>query len=247
VTASLRASLAGFVRRCLHGLALTHRRIGVFFLPALPWFSSLLFLQPQQLCPFDLIPDFLPIIGLIDDLLLLPLMITIAKRRIPVAVWVDARHKAVKEPMELPKTWRAAVVVALIWITALMAIMSALIKNHAPSDSWPARNPEAMIASTAVPLLGLAVGLAMHGYQQEQDKAAEKEAENEGEREYQATAVHHNSMSSIAAMATRSAENTTVPINTPVKLGRLDQELGTHAVLSPEERSMIASMRRQLV
>ena len=110
-----------------------------------------------------------------------------------------------------------------------------------------ARNPEAMIASTAVPLLGLAVGLAMHGYQQEQDKAAEKEAENEGEREYQATAVHHNSMSSIAAMATRSAENTTVPINTPVKLGRLDQELGTHAVLSPEERSMIASMRRQLV
>jgi uncharacterized membrane protein YkvA (DUF1232 family) len=211
---------------------------------------SLLFsLHPQQLCPVDLIPDFLPILGLVDDLLLLPLIITIAVRKIPRAVWVDAKRRAVEEPVELPKTWRAAIVVALIWITALMAIMSALIKNHAPSDSWPARNPEAMIASTAVPLLGLAVGLAMHGYQQEQDKAAEKEVQNEDEREYQATAVHHQSKSSIAVMATRSAENTTVPINTPVKLGRLGQELGTHthAVLSPEERSMIASMRRQLV
>lgn len=43
------------------------------------------------LSPFDLIPDFIPVLGWIDDLLLVPLLLWIAIRAIPMSVWIDSR------------------------------------------------------------------------------------------------------------------------------------------------------------
>lgn len=47
------------------------------------------------LSPIDLIPDFIPIIGYLDDLILLPILIGLTIKCIPLAIWVVARQQAV--------------------------------------------------------------------------------------------------------------------------------------------------------
>jgi len=66
--------------------------------PRTPWYAKALALLiiMYTLGPIDLIPDFVPILGYLDDLILLPLGIWIALRIIPTAVMVDAREQAVK-------------------------------------------------------------------------------------------------------------------------------------------------------
>jgi uncharacterized membrane protein YkvA (DUF1232 family) len=71
--------------------------------------------------PVDLIPDFIPVLGLIDDLLLLPLGIAICIRLIPPAVLADCRERA-RESAERPTSRAAAVVVVAIWIAAAAGI-----------------------------------------------------------------------------------------------------------------------------
>lgn len=65
--------------------------------------------------PIDLIPDFIPIIGFLDDLVLVPLGILICLRMIPKEVMDEARVRAQKQ-LETTKSYAAAVVVVLIWI-----------------------------------------------------------------------------------------------------------------------------------
>jgi uncharacterized membrane protein YkvA (DUF1232 family) len=69
------------------------------------------------LSPIDLIPDFIPVIGYLDDMILLPLAIALAIRLIPEQVWeackVEARSASLKT---LPRSKTAAAVVITIWI-----------------------------------------------------------------------------------------------------------------------------------
>ncbi|MDA0275132.1 MAG: DUF1232 domain-containing protein [Proteobacteria bacterium] len=71
--------------------------------------------------PIDLIPDFIPILGLLDDLILVPLGIIICLRIIPPQVMAEARITAQKQ-IETTKSWVAAAVVIAIWI-ALAALL----------------------------------------------------------------------------------------------------------------------------
>ncbi len=71
--------------------------------------------------PIDLIPDFIPILGLLDDLILVPLGIIICLRIIPPQVMAEARIAAQKQ-IETTKSWVAAAVVIAIWI-ALAALL----------------------------------------------------------------------------------------------------------------------------
>jgi len=68
------------------------------------------------LSPLDLIPDFIPIIGYLDDLLLLPLGIWMAIRMIPDEVWQECLARAARQPLQLPRNLRAAVAVVIIWL-----------------------------------------------------------------------------------------------------------------------------------
>ena len=67
------------------------------------------------LSPIDLIPDFIPVIGLLDDLVLLPLGIAIVLRLIPPEVMAEGRARA-EAVLALPRNIAAAVVIALLWI-----------------------------------------------------------------------------------------------------------------------------------
>jgi uncharacterized membrane protein YkvA (DUF1232 family) len=79
--------------------------------------------------PIDLIPDFIPILGLLDDLLLVPLGIALALRMIPAEVLEDARERARQDlGPGRPVNWTAAVVIVLIWAAALALVVFLLLR-----------------------------------------------------------------------------------------------------------------------
>jgi len=73
------------------------------------------------LSPIDLIPDFIPVLGYVDDLLLLPLACWLIIRTLPEAVWQRSLEKARTTPVTLAKKRWMAIVILLIW-TVVAAI-----------------------------------------------------------------------------------------------------------------------------
>jgi uncharacterized membrane protein YkvA (DUF1232 family) len=70
------------------------------------------------LCPIDLIPDFIPVLGLLDDLIIVPLLIVASIKLIPVNVLSDARAEVTRNPERFKKTnWLFAILVITIWIS----------------------------------------------------------------------------------------------------------------------------------
>ncbi|KAF8055476.1 hypothetical protein HT031_006735 [Scenedesmus sp. PABB004] len=82
----------------------------------LPWL-----VLAYALSPLDLIPDFIPVLGLLDDMLLLPLGLWVSYKLIPAQVMVDCRERARSEPLLLERSWSVAVLVFLAWTAALLA------------------------------------------------------------------------------------------------------------------------------
>jgi len=97
--------------------------------PRVPWYSKAFaaLVVGYAFSPIDLIPDFVPILGYLDDLILVPIGITIALKMIPNEVMeecrVDARE-ALKDGR--PTNWAAAIVIVGIWLL-LVAIFILLI------------------------------------------------------------------------------------------------------------------------
>jgi len=80
------------------------------------------------LSPIDLIPDFIPILGYLDDILLVPLGILLAVRLVPAALMAGFRLAA-EARLERPTSKAGLVAVILIWLAAAMAI-AALVFRH---------------------------------------------------------------------------------------------------------------------
>lgn len=85
------------------------------------------------LSPIDLIPDFIPVIGYLDDLLLVPLGIALAIKMIPPAVMEQSRKLAVKR-LEKDKlvSRKAAATIITIWILLAVLLVIAAIRITAP-------------------------------------------------------------------------------------------------------------------
>lgn len=72
------------------------------------------------LSPIDLIPDFIPVLGLLDDLIIVPLLITLSIKLIPKIIISEARQKVKENPEKLKKNnWIFAIIIIFIWLTIL--------------------------------------------------------------------------------------------------------------------------------
>lgn len=67
------------------------------------------------LSPIDLIPDFIPVLGYLDDLLIVPLGLLLVMRLMPEEVMANARAKA-DTMLARPRSWPAAVCFVAIWL-----------------------------------------------------------------------------------------------------------------------------------
>ena len=92
--------------------------------PRTPWYAKaiVICIIAYALTPIDLIPDFIPVLGYIDDLLFLPLGIYIAIKIIPEPVLVDCRKRLTGMEGSLPRNWTAAATIVLLWIAAASAL-----------------------------------------------------------------------------------------------------------------------------
>ncbi|MDX5345661.1 MAG: DUF1232 domain-containing protein [Hymenobacteraceae bacterium] len=79
--------------------------------------ALVVFTVAYALSPIDLIPDFIPVLGYLDDLILLPLLIWVILKLIPESLMHEFRKKAMAQT-EQPrsKNWIAGAVIILIWI-----------------------------------------------------------------------------------------------------------------------------------
>jgi uncharacterized membrane protein YkvA (DUF1232 family) len=69
------------------------------------------------LSPIDLIPDFIPVIGYLDDLLIVPLLITLSIKLIPSVVLTEARQSIKYNPKKIKKNnWIFAAIIISIWL-----------------------------------------------------------------------------------------------------------------------------------
>ena len=87
--------------------------------PRVPWYAKALAvcLVAYALSPLDLIPDFIPVLGYLDDLVLLPLGILLVVRMIPPHVLAECRDKARTTVHRPPRTrWVAAVLIVAVWL-----------------------------------------------------------------------------------------------------------------------------------
>ncbi len=72
------------------------------------------------LSPIDLIPDFIPILGILDDLILVPLLLTASIKLIPEIVITEARATALKNPKRMKKNnWIVAFIILLLWLIVI--------------------------------------------------------------------------------------------------------------------------------
>jgi len=89
--------------------------------PDTPWTAKLLaaLVVAYALSPIDLIPDFIPVLGYLDDLLLVPLGVYLALRLVPPQVLASARSEAdawLAARKTKPASYWAAAAIVLVWI-----------------------------------------------------------------------------------------------------------------------------------
>jgi uncharacterized membrane protein YkvA (DUF1232 family) len=96
--------------------------------PRVPWYAKVFAaaVVAYAFSPLDLIPDFIPVLGYLDDLVLVPLGIALALKMIPAEVMAESRLKA-KEMLaaDRPRNWVAGAIVIAAWL--LLAALAVLL------------------------------------------------------------------------------------------------------------------------
>jgi uncharacterized membrane protein YkvA (DUF1232 family) len=82
-----------------------------------PWYAKALAIGivAYAFSPIDLIPDFIPVLGYLDDLVLIPLGVMAVRAMVPPEVMAECRAKAVQLQGK-PKTWIGAAAIVAIWL-----------------------------------------------------------------------------------------------------------------------------------
>ena len=103
--------------------------------PRVPWYGRLLAacIVGYAFSPIDLIPDFVPVLGYLDDLILIPLGVLLVRRLIPADVLADCRARAATLSAK-PTGWVGVAIVVAIWVAlAGLAVFLTLRWFNGPS------------------------------------------------------------------------------------------------------------------
>ncbi|MDP2729567.1 MAG: YkvA family protein [Dehalococcoidales bacterium] len=89
-----------------------------------PWYAKaiILLIVVYAASPIDLIPDFIPVLGYLDDLIIIPAGIYLALKMIPVEVMEECRGKA-GEPLGAKTRWAGAGIIIALWLLALYLVI----------------------------------------------------------------------------------------------------------------------------
>jgi uncharacterized membrane protein YkvA (DUF1232 family) len=120
-------SWARAIKRDVHALYLSARD------PRVPWYAKAVALAvaAYALSPIDLIPDFIPVLGYLDEVIVLPLGILLAVRLIPPNVLAEHRATATDAPLRPSRG--AAVVIIAIWLGLALVALGAGVRYFAPT------------------------------------------------------------------------------------------------------------------
>lgn len=95
--------------------------------PQTPWYAKAMgsLVVAYALSPIDLIPDFIPVLGYLDDVILLPLLIWLTVRLLPPQVLAESRLKAeqwMAEQGSKPRSLIGGLAIVLIWLAVGVAL-----------------------------------------------------------------------------------------------------------------------------
>jgi len=100
--------------------------------PRVPWYAKafVAIVVGYALSPIDLIPDFIPVLGYLDDLVLVPLGITLALWMIPQTVLDECRANAAELlNQDKPRNWVAASIIVLVWLLSLASVGAVVLRT----------------------------------------------------------------------------------------------------------------------
>lgn len=98
--------------------------------PEVPWYAKFfaIIVVGYALSPIDLIPDFIPILGYLDDLILIPIGISVAIKLIPEEIMNECRSQATELFKDKrPKSYLAVAIIILIWILIISVVIYKII------------------------------------------------------------------------------------------------------------------------
>ncbi len=100
--------------------------------PQTPWYAKAIagLTLAMALSPIDLIPDFIPVLGYLDDLIIVPLGISLSVKLIPQDVMTRCRKQASTQMAEDPSLARTGtIIIASVWLILLVLMLWLILKN----------------------------------------------------------------------------------------------------------------------
>jgi len=99
--------------------------------PRTPWYvrALIFFVVAHTFSPIDLIPDFIPVLGYLDDLIITPGGIWLAVRLIPAEVLAEARATAATREIDRRVGILGATLIILVWILAALGVIYLIISR----------------------------------------------------------------------------------------------------------------------
>ncbi len=101
--------------------------------PRTPWYARVLagIVAAYALSPLDVIPDPIPVLGLLDDVILIPIGLKLVTKLIPEPLMIESRERAAVSTITRPRFWRwvgiVSAIIVLIWLALLGLLFYLLV------------------------------------------------------------------------------------------------------------------------
>ncbi len=101
--------------------------------PRIPWYARwfAVAILAYAVSPIDLIPDFIPVLGYLDDLIIVPLGLILLVKMLPPHLLDEYRGKAESSDFAIAKNWSAAVLIVILWVCGITMALWMVRKTFA--------------------------------------------------------------------------------------------------------------------